>query len=509
MVNNTNEVNESDNSESFENGVTPLARRLQDFLPGGWDEKRDSHVPPLNVSNLSDDEQKRDDLLAGLELLGISNVHPQQLMTADVINSGEETVVIEEPRRSSKSTSILAVLLGRCLRIPQYKVTFSAQSGTKTAEFMRDWLGDIDAGLGFIEESAWPFKPRRQAGSLQWAFRNGSVFKFLNTPEAKALRGGAADVVWFDEAQEFDAEKSADLKAGALPLMDTRDDAQLILSGTAGKNRSGWFWDTLETGRKGGAGVAILEYAAHPDTTYEQINDEDVWLSAHPGIGTLTTLEKMRSRREAFADPEWAMEYLGLWPEDYSVSVFDSAKWTASEREVPKALPDNAAFGFDVSRNGSTAAIVAAWREGDDIFFNLVEHRSGSSWVKARIAALSKKHNAAVGLNDIGAIASVREELERGRLIPKARLVPVAYKAIAPSCATLLREYEDGHVLHFGQAGLTESFMQVARQNMGDKAWKWVPGAAGADITPVWAATMALRAFDERPVVKRLRAVVA
>lgn len=493
----------------FENSSTPLARRLQDFLPGGWEEKRDSHIKPLFSSKLSDDEVLREEFLAGAQLLGLETIHPQQLMVADTLNNGEETVVIEMPRRSSKSTSILAVLLGRCLTRRQYKVTFTAQSGTKTAEFSRDWLNDIDAALGFIEESAWPFKPRKQAGSIQWTFPNGSVFKFLNTPTAKALRGGAADVVWVDESQEFDAEQSAELKAGALPLMDTRDDAQLILSGTAGKQRSGWFWDTLEVGRKAGAGVAILEYAADPSTTYEQINDEDVWASAHPGIGTLTSLEKMRSRREAFGDPEWAMEYLGLWPEDYSVSVFDSAKWGASERPVPKAMPDNVAFGYDVSFNGSTAAIVAAWRDGDDVFFNLVEHRSGSSWVRPRIVELSKKYKAAVGLNDIGGVRAVREEVERARSIPKSRIVPVAYAQIAPSCSTILREFDDDHMKHFGQAGFTEAFLQVARQQMGDKAWKWVPGVAGADITPVWAATMALRAFDEKPQVKRLHAIVA
>jgi len=480
----------------------------EDSSPDGWVSIRDSHIDPLFVSELNDSDQTFEEFKAGAELLGLRDIHPQQLMVASVIGAGQETVVIEMPRRSSKSTSILCVLLGRCLLRTQYKVMFSAQSGTKTGEFFRDWLADIDAALGFVEESTWPFKPRKQAGSLQFGFKNGSVFKFLNTPSAKALRGGAADVVWFDEAQEFEAEQSADLKAGALPLMDTRDDAQLILSGTAGSHRSGWFWDTLQTGRSTGPGVSILEYAAPADTTYEQINDEAVWLAAHPGIGTLTTLEKMRSRREAFADPEWAAEYLGLWPEDYSQAVFAAADWAAAEVTL-EDFPKDVAFGYDISPNGSTAAIVAAWRVDDVAYVELVAHQQGSSWVRPRIVDLAKKYKAPVGLNDIGGVRAVREEIGRMRAIPNSRITSVAYRDIAPACSTLLRDFEDGRLKHSGHVGLTDAILQVGRAQMGDKAWKWMPGVKGADITPVWAATMALRAFDERPKTTRLKAIVA
>lgn len=503
MVTKTKKAEESESLSA--SGLLSLGVS-EDLSPAAWVEARDSHIKPLHVSTLSDSHRSRQEFMAGAALLGLAEVHPQQMMTADVINAGEETVVIEEPRRSSKSTSILATLLGRALERPQYKITFSAQSGTKTAEFFREWTSDIDAALGFIEESSWPFKPRRQAGSLQWAFRNGSVFKFLNTPSAKALRGGAADVVWFDEAQEFEQEQSADLKAGALPLMDTRDNAQLILSGTAGKARSGWFWDTLESGRKGS--VSILEYAASPDTTYEQINDEAVWLSAHPGIGTLTTLEKMRSRREAFADPEWSAEYLGLWPEDYSQAVFPAHEWEAAQEAI-EGFPKDVAFGYDISPNGSAAAIVAAWRVDDVAHVELVDQRPGSSWVRPRIVELSKKYKAPVGLNDIGGVRAVREEIGRARSIPTSRITPVAYRDIAPSCSTFLREFEDGKLKHSGAVGLTDAILQVGRAQMGDKAWKWMPGVKGADITPVWAATMALRAFDERPKTTRLKAIVA
>lgn len=473
-----------------------------------WTSVRDSHIDPLFVSTLNDSEQTREEFAAGARLLGYTEVHPQQLMVASVIGSGEETVVIEMPRRSSKSTSIVCVLLGRALLRPRYKITYTAQSGTKSSEFFRDWVAELDLAHMDVPDSERPYIPRLGNGNMQLAFRNGSVFRVLSQPSAKALRGGAADVVWIDEGQVFNADESAELKAGALPLMDTRDDAQLILSGTAGKARSGWFWDTLEVGRKGGAGVSILEYAADPSTTFEDINDEGVWLSSHPGIGTLTTIEKMRSRREAFGDPEWAAEYLGLWPEDYSQAVFPAADWAAAEVSL-EDYPKDVAFGYDISPNGSTAAIVAAWRVDDVAYVELVAHQQGSSWVRPRIVELAKKYKAPVGLNDIGGVRAVREEIGRMRALPISRITSVAYRDIAPACSTLLRDFEDGRLKHSGHVGLTDAILQVGRAQMGDKAWKWMPWVKGADITPVWAATMALRAFDERPKTTRLKAIVA
>ena len=82
-----------------------------DSSPDGWASIRDSHIDPLFVSELNDSDQTQKEFLAGAELLGLQDIHPRQLMVASVIGAGQETVVIEMPRRSSKSTSILCVLL--------------------------------------------------------------------------------------------------------------------------------------------------------------------------------------------------------------------------------------------------------------------------------------------------------------------------------------------------------------------------------------------------------------
>jgi hypothetical protein len=500
-------------TSSFENDSYTLARPLQDSLPQEWETIRDGHIQPLHASKFSDDVAMREEFLAGAELLGLledgQTIHPQQLMVSDIIGTGEETVVIEMPRRSSKTTSILCALLGRCLTRPRYKVTFSAQSGTKSAEFFRDWLADLELHQGDAPESAWPFKPRLQAGSMMLTFKNGSTFKVLNTPTAKALRGGAADVVWFDESQEFGPEQSAELKAGALPLMDTRDDAQLILSGTAGEFRAGWFWDTLETGREAGAGVAILEFAAPADTTHEDIDNENVWQAAHPGIGSLTTLTKMRARRAAFADPEWSREYLGLWPVSADSAIISSAVWEGAGLSKKMSYPESFALGYDVSPNGSTAAIVAAWRVDGVAYVELIEHQSGSSWVRDRVTALSTKYRASIGYDSIGTNKTISEEIQRSRSSARSRLKPVTYKDLPQSCVTFLRDLEDGKLHHFNQGGMNDAATFAAKRSLGEASWAWGRVASGGDIVPLVAATMALRVFDTSSTKGRLRAIVA
>lgn len=494
----------------FENDVTPLARRLQDFLPSEWDQLRDAHLEPLFRSGYCDDDALRSEFLDGMRLLGYSTIYPQQLQVADVLQAGEETNAVEEPRRASKTTTILAVLLGRLLNRPRYTVVFSAQSGTKSSELFRQWVTELELAQGFVPRDQWPFKVRLAAGSQGLTFDNGAQFKVLQTPTAKALRSGAADVVWFDESQEFDVELSAELKAGALPLMDTRDGAQLILSGTAGEIRAGWFWETLELGRAHEAGVAILEYAAPDGTTQEDLDDEDLWCRVHPGIGTLTTLEKMRSRRKAFADPEWSREYMGLWPESAESAVIPSHVWAAAEvNRLP--YPQSVAFGFDVSPNGSSAAIVAAWRDADGTaYVELIAHQSGSTWVRPRVVELATKYRAVVGFDTFGTNKVVEEEIQRSRTAAKSRLRPLAKGAAAPSCVTFLRDLEAGALKHFGQDGLTAATAFATKRVWADgTSWAWGRKASGGDITPLVAATMALRAYDQNASRPRLKAIVA
>jgi hypothetical protein len=283
----------------------------------------------------------------------------------------------------------------------------------------------------------------------------------------------------------------------------------LIVSGTAGESREGILWDTLVKGRNPEDPTGIVEYAAPEDTAVEEHGDDDLLRRVHPGIDTLTTVEIVADNRKDMPGPKFAREYLGLWPETYASAVIPAEVWEGAIVPAVTSYPKDVAFGFDISPNGSTAAIVAAWRVNEVAYIEEVQFQSGSAWVQRRVVELVRKYSASLGFDDIGANRGVFENLQRGRLVPKARLQPQTYKDIPQACVALLRDLEDGNLHHFGSAGLTDAALTVARRKMGENAWAWGRSASGGDITPIVAATMALRAYDVAIKRPRLGVIIA
>jgi hypothetical protein len=62
----------------------------------------------------------------------------------------------------------------------------------------------------------------------------------------------------------------------------------------------------------------------------------------------------------------------------------------------------------------------------------------------------------------------------------------------------MVQEVEAGNVRHWGQQPLTDAALAVKRVQMGAK-WKFGRVSESADITPMQAATLALRYFDAQP----------
>ena len=180
-------------------------------------------------------------------------------------------VVVEVPRRAGKTDGIMALLVGRCLAYPGYRVGFAAQSGVKSrARFL-----DLITLLGRSGGGGWT--AYRSRGEERVNFTNGSVISF-HPPDPEHFRGDAFDCIVLDETQEVDEEEAADLLGSLLPVFDTRPESQLIVAGTAGAARSGLLWEALEQGRAGRWG--ILEYALPEGADPE---DESIWLQVHPG----------------------------------------------------------------------------------------------------------------------------------------------------------------------------------------------------------------------------------
>lgn len=545
------------NAPVFETASVPPPGGSKEFSLQLWDRVRSRGIAPTFAGELDETPELRREFLVGARLMGYELVdldddeavaelrrqsppkfalQPQQLYLVDALNAGHDEDVVEMPRRASKTTTIFLWCLGRCWCRPGYQVTFSAQNGVKTTARLREWKTRLDrtwpdpeAGLppwrrglgtkpkavqrqlalfgeelGELEQDAAGRGFRILMGEVGKGiyFTNGSQFLCFK-PDADAYRGEAGDVSWIDEAQEVDPDEGADLLAGIVPLQDTKPGAKLVISGTAGEARAGIFWERVSKLRSGDPDIGGLDYCAPEDTPWETVEDEDTAIAllrtVHPGVGTLTTEEKMRKNWRKLGRPQFAREYLSMWPETFGTRAIDDTLWETCSLASKPARPERVAFGLAIKPGGSASAIVAAWRNGRGLaYVEVVDHRPGTAWLPQRLQELTQRYRGAtVAYDDIA--EGKATATEAAILKPAPRLRMQTYRETAAGCIQFMRELERGTLRHAHQIGLDVAVANAAKREVRNDqgVWLWTPAEPGADITCLDAATRALRNWDQ------------
>lgn len=408
-------------------------------------------------------------------------------------------VVVMMPRRSTKTTSIWNVLIGRCLTVPGYKVVTTAQDGQRARNRFREVARLLEAG-GFEDDGLG--KIRWSNGDEALEFANGSRL-WVVAPHASNFRGEAADAILFDEAGEYDEVKSDDLMTGALPLMDTRPQGQVIVTGTPGKSRSGLLWSTLQDGRNGEPTTGIVDYSVRDSEA--TTNDDgslnmELLARVHPGIGTLTTLAKIAAHFKRMDLPSFEREYFCRFPFSNETRAIDADAWTASLVEKLPPVPDNACLALDVANDGSTGSLVAAWRDEEGCaYLGLLGYDTGSRWLpKAAYDALSKRPKASLVYDPIGENLEPAKTLERERKVAN-RVKPASKRDLQAGQTNLINVIHSDEFKHQDQPALNTA-AEGLRWRDTPNAGRWFGFAqSGVDISPLRAGAMALWAYDNKP----------
>lgn len=445
---------------------------------------------------------------------GRKELKPQQMRLADVCNEPVDTVAVLLPRRSTKTTTLFALALGRCASREEYFVGYTTcTTGTKARDrFRKDIVPVLERLYPDMKEA--PFKIRKAGGSERIEFDNGSIFQVL-PPQGESFRSDAFDLIILDEAGEASPEMTEDLMAGALATMDTRPDAQLVVAGTAAKFREGnLLWETLVDGRAGEA--AILEYAAPDDTDLAAIDNTELenWetverlaLASHPGIGTLTTTDVIRKRWLKLTTRQFAEEYLSIFGRLGAVETFfDMEKWATFKvgNELP-AMPTDRSVGLAIAvhPDQSCSAIVVAWRDDEGRgCLGVADYRKGTKWLAPAAATLAAKLRTHIAHDVQGPVAIVAEDL--GRLRPRPRLAPQKWPDVQASAALLKAEFDAGNLAHWDQPDLTDAMALVTRrESTKTKGWALGRDEWESSIIAAEGAAMALRWVDQHPFRKR------
>lgn len=468
---------------------------------------------PRHFSEIPDDtdisETERGSAALGLPLLPQGR-NEAMLLSARDSEGGTlyKTTVIQMPRRSTKSTSIWATIIGRALSRPGYKCVTTAQTGTVASSILLEH-GEMLEANGYAgykrkeldeAEGNGTMRVLRNGGREKLEFANKSVI-WCVPPTPAAVRSKAADDIVIDEAGEFEGDKGDDFMNGVLPLMDTRGErAQLIIAGTPGRMRSGMFWELLEAARKGDDDyMGVLDYSA-ADT--DDPEDRDVWRRVHPGPSAIkadgTPLTSMRTLERRFKQmplPQFAREYLCMWPQDASSTAIDMEAWGKASRPTP-FMPAKYAWAYDCAPDGSSAALVAAWREPNgEAWFEVMDHRQGTDWL---IAAIRDVQNSGqihpVVYDRIGANMDVATRLDSSR--PALRSKGLFYmQGVVPAEAAFVRELAEGRLRHSNQVSLN-SALRGATWRITEGARLWGRKASSSDLSPAVAAALALHHYE-------------
>jgi hypothetical protein len=448
--------------------------------------------------------------MMGAHALGLvgrrKELQPQQYLMAEVLNRNDRFTSILMPRRSTKTTTLLAWIIGRCLSRPDYYAAYTVMTTGKMtrARFLKDVCAPIERM--YPNERTRPFRLLRGAGSEHIEFTNGSVLAFV-APKGDSFRSDAFDLIVLDEAGEPEAELTEDVLTAALPTMDTRPEAMIVKAGTAGEFREGnMLWEELLLGRAGLERHAILEYAVTDEPSIEDLDDwdtvEQLLLQSHPGVGALTPMEVLQDNWRGMKRDRFAREYLGVFGRAVSANFIDPHLWHALA-DTTATMPDppkHFALAFAIHPFNTSAALVAAWRVDGRAHLLVLAHRRGTEWVYAETLRVARKYGVPITYDSGTSSSQVHaERLLRAR--PKPKVDPHAWAQVSAAASLLMAEIEIETVTHYDQDSLNTAVMGATRRGHKDsKRWAFGRAHDEADITALEAAALALYAFDSTKV---------
>lgn len=507
------------------------------LLEEAWLRVRNSGRSPLAVTDLVTTLESRAEFLVGAWLIDrivppglggslLGNLQPQMLLEADILNAGRKLNAVLEPRRSSKTTSLWCVLLGRCYLRPVHMAGFSMLTTAKktTERFRLDVFGPISRQ--WPDPKTRPVKLINSNGFERVEFDNGSVLAILS-PEGDAIRSGAYDTLVLDEGGEADPVKWGDVIASVLPSFDTRGaGAQLVIAGTGGKYREGsYFWSALHSDKAG-----ILRFGVHDDIDESELQNWEkvgpIVDRIHPGLDGLTTLETIEDNFYGLGWELFAREYLGHFGHDVSASTaIPHRTWahTLELGDIPTGITPGA-LALAIHPGGLWASIVVAWHleqdtdlasaawaldgEEDDrppqVGFKVVHHQAGNDRLPEVLFKLARAHRLPIVHDDQPQEKAVIQELmSRARPRPRAQLVRFGDKGVAHT--KLLNGLKHKRLVHWAQDPLDKAARIAVTRMAGKTRLLGIPDTdATADTTPLEAAALAIHylpAQRERVVV--------
>ncbi|KQQ65189.1 hypothetical protein ASF63_14625 [Microbacterium sp. Leaf320] len=505
-----------------------------------WVAHRDSEATPDEATEYVTTRRDRLEFLTGMQIMGllvdregeVQDPKPQQLQVVDTLAAGRTIDGILMPRRSTKTATILAVIIGRCASRPRRNSAFTlATTGLKAREkFGKEVLDVIETV--YPDKKTRPVKVSRQAGAEAITFANRSVFS-VHAPIGDNFRGSAYDEVFIDESGRAKPEMTEDLLAAIPPTLDTTD-GQFIIAGTADKFRTGNLLYEVVFVKAGELGAAILRYNAPDSTSEEELADWEpteehpranvraLIEKHHPGVapGNLTDIEAVRRNFRLQPRQKFIFEYLGIFGDEGTANTLIKPELWAKTL-IPGGLPENPgrfSLAIAIHPDGLWASAMAAWhhtlepldlvavaldQEGAEretrIAIGVLHHQQGTKGFWQEVLLLARTHKVPIVYDSASQAAAV-EVAALEKAMPAPELKPAKTIDVRQGATKLLKLLDEGGLAHWPQDRLDGAAAVATKRAIGTYGGFGIgrpKDQPDADVTTLEGGTLALQFLDD------------
>lgn len=416
-------------------------------------------------------------------------------------------IVISIPRQVAKTFLTGAIVFALCLLFPGLTVIWTAhrlRTATETFASMQAFARRKQV------------KPHvknivRGSGDEAIEFHNTSRILFGARERGFGRGFSQVGVLVFDEAQILTDNAIDDM----VPATNQSPNPLIFFLGTPPKPTDPG--DVFA--RKRAEAIA----GESDDTVYIEFSadrgcdpmDRKQWAKANPSFPHRTPETAMLRMRKMLTLDSFVREALGIW--DESSGVFPAGGWEKALDRSSSLDGGPLALAWDVAPDGSWSTVAFAGRRPDGrMHVEVVADGSmaGTDWVAERIAIAAERSGArllgigvATGTPAAALIPDVKRALKaRGIVIrataksPGIPITEVSTKHYGEACGALYNAVKDAQLKHIGQRELSASVEHARRRDVGE-LWVWDRKQWTKDITPICAATVAMRAFEQAPAL--------
>jgi len=348
--------------------------------------------------------------------------------------------------------------------------------------------------------------------------KNGNRLRFVARSTGSG-RGFSVDTVYWDEAYNLGSEA----KAALLPTLSARPNPQLWYTSSAGWGISVALNDVRNRGiqqRGDDKRLYYAEWSADPDN-YNIENVED-WARANPSMGMPIGPDEDFCRAELAAmrnDPDlFARERLsvGQWPTgEGGWSVIPESDWRDCAALYADMQP-GVILAIDCTPELTWGTLAAAGKleNSDKSVIDIIDHRPGTDWIINRVLRIiqERRHRVlGVVISPRGPAGGLINKLERAlEKIGKQHLLmkPTGVHEAQACVAFFDGVMKDDSIRHTNQQPLDDALAGVRKKEAADGLFLWVRRSLTVDISPLYAATLALWGLQSIPATRKPIVVV-